>query len=102
MEVEHLQVWIDLLVVAVVEKLLVGRANLVKLSVGKLEVHSVEKFLVVCKMALEQFIVGEVDEMPCVIHRILQIRCSFFYRVLVEAVVAGLVDQVDSCFGDIL
>ena len=60
-----------------------------------MEAYSVEEFLVVCNVSLLEFLVGEVYKMPGIVGYILYIGRSFFNRVLVEAIVASLVDKLN-------
>ena len=46
-------------------------------------------------MVLSYLVITDIDRMPDIISSLFQIRCSLSDRMLVVAVVAGLVDEID-------
>ena len=83
------------MVVAIGEQLLVGRTGSIKLGTFQVQANSIKEFPVISDMALLEFIIGEVGEMPGIIRYSFDIWSPFFHRVLVEAIVARFVDEID-------
>ena len=95
LEVELFQIRVALVVVAIGEQLLVGRAGSIKLGTFQVQAYSIKEFPVISDMTLLEFIIGEVGKMPGIIRYSFDIRSPFFHWVFVEAIVACLVDKID-------
>ena len=95
LEIELFQIRVAFVVVAIGEQLLVGRTGSIKLGTFQVQAYSIKEFPVISDMALLEFIIGEVGKMPGIIRYSFDIRSPFFYRVLVEAIVARFVDEID-------
>ena len=95
LEVELFQIRVALVVVAIGEQLLVGRAGSIKLGTFQVQAYSIKEFPVISDMTLLEFIIGEVGKMPGIIRYSFDIWSPFFHRVFVEAIVARLVDEID-------
>ena len=95
LEIELFQIRVVLVVVAIGEQLLVGRAGSIKLGTFQVQAYSIKEFPVISDMALLEFIIGEVGKMPGIIRYSFDIRSPFLHRVLVEAIVARFVDEID-------
>ena len=102
LEIELFQVRIALVVVAVGEQLSVGRAGGIKLGSFQAQAYSIKEFLIVSDVALLEFIVCKVGEMPGIIGYVLDVWSSFLYGMLVEAVVTCFVDEIDDSLAYIL
>ena len=99
LEIELFQIRVVLVVVAIGEQLLVSRAGSIKFGTFQVQAYSIKEFPVISDMALLEFIIGEVGKMPGIIRYSFDIRSPFLHRVLVEAIVARFVDEIDDSLG---
>ena len=95
LHIERFQIRVIASLVGIVFELLLGSALIIILCSVDVQFQSAEKRLIISDMPIAQLLVSIIHQMPCIINSILNIRCSLFHGMFIEAIKTGFVDKVD-------